>query len=737
MSFRVLFWGDHACARKQPTLGAIKIRSGAACCLTLTFILSPVFFLLSSALPTTYPQDMDSHRAGMSNVTMSSQPNLHHTLPPGNHYPDTAGQVPHPAYSSVSFMKGPKRKRLTKACDGCHRSKRRCDGTGNAWTCKPCSYTDQAGRRVPAPNANPKNVTAKPAYHVEEHSPRSAQTSGHVGPAPPPPPRYSTEMPPPSQPFTSPSSEPQYPPSSSSSPPPPPQESSSQETSHQFSQRSFGRFHHELWRADPFILVFFAHCHLARCIIHKPVFSNALTQNRVPKYLIFAMCAVAAPFSRQDKVRTDPPRLAGTPFSQEAKGLLFNGAGRLVQEPSLATAQALCLLQLYEMVANEALLFHVIHTLGVMNPDPARLTPQPTPEYIDRQMQLECLRRIFCKPLSTGPKDSRLTLKLPLSETTFELAVTNILPEFLHLDPVKAPYSSEFGHLVRILTIYNSIERGLRDPDEHARTIELSACAEKLRKWQNCLSEELEYKQDRAEVQTTMLDTSSSSGAWCYFHFHASLYRSHRPTQSREATTRLLDIVDRLGERSRYSLIPASAAWAILRHGRQDDPRIHGWCLDLRNHFGLDIRRLASTTSPAQRSPTHASSSTASTSRAHSSIWSTAGHLPSPSSSSSLRPRRESEYVSDSTSTSSRGGTQSPAFMPQSVTNGRSNGESLTLPREEEGRTSRSSSASSSSTHLPSLKASGLLAWIGLSTVHGVPPPFSKTSAFTLPAFTL
>jgi hypothetical protein len=85
---------------------------------------------------------------------------------------------------------------------------------------------------------------------------------------------------------------------------------------------------------------------------------------------------------------------------------------------------------------------HVIHTLGVMNPDPARLTPQPTPEYIDRQMQLECLRRIFWyihsmdlltstfyqQPLSTGPKDSRLTLKLPLSETTFELAVTNILP---------------------------------------------------------------------------------------------------------------------------------------------------------------------------------------------------------------------------------------------------------------------------------------------------------------------
>ena len=44
---------------------------------------------------------------------------------------------------------------LSKACDACHRSKRRCDGTAPCSNCfyasKNCSYTDSAGNPVPAP----------------------------------------------------------------------------------------------------------------------------------------------------------------------------------------------------------------------------------------------------------------------------------------------------------------------------------------------------------------------------------------------------------------------------------------------------------------------------------------------------------------------------------------------------------------------------------------------------------
>lgn len=98
---------------------------------------------------------------------------------------------------------------------------------------------------------------------------------------------------------------------------------------------------------------------------------------------------------------------------------------------------------------------HVIEHLGVMFPDHARLTPTPSMEYVDHQMQLECLRRIFWhihfmdlmfstftqQPLFTRPPDAKLALKLPLSETYFELAVTNILPGTCGRDHVHKSYT--------------------------------------------------------------------------------------------------------------------------------------------------------------------------------------------------------------------------------------------------------------------------------------------------------
>jgi hypothetical protein len=101
------------------------------------------------------------------------------------------------------------------------------------------------------------------------------------------------------------------------------------------------------------LLVFFTHCHPARAIIHKPNFSADLSQNRVPSYLLHAVCALAAPLSKQPRIRTTPRRFAGKPFAQEALKLMFDSGGRLVCEPNLATAQALCLLQIHDYLAKE------------------------------------------------------------------------------------------------------------------------------------------------------------------------------------------------------------------------------------------------------------------------------------------------------------------------------------------------------------------------------------------------
>lgn len=99
--------------------------------------------------------------------------------------------------------------------------------------------------------------------------------------------------------------------------------------------------------------VFFTHCHPARIIIHKPSFSTALSHNQVPQYLIHAICALAAPLSKQPRIRTHPARFAGKRFAQEAMSIMFDGAGRVICAPNLATAQALCLLQIHDIITKD------------------------------------------------------------------------------------------------------------------------------------------------------------------------------------------------------------------------------------------------------------------------------------------------------------------------------------------------------------------------------------------------
>ena len=99
------------------------------------------------------------------------------------------------------------------------------------------------------------------------------------------------------------------------------------------------------------VLVFFAHCHPGRMLIHKPTFMAALSQNRVASHLILAMCAMSAPFSQSPQVKSLPPRLAGIKFYEDALNILFDSSGRLICEANLQTVQTLCLLEMHDVVA--------------------------------------------------------------------------------------------------------------------------------------------------------------------------------------------------------------------------------------------------------------------------------------------------------------------------------------------------------------------------------------------------
>jgi len=105
-------------------------------------------------------------------------------------------------------------------------------------------------------------------------------------------------------------------------------------------------------------------------VIHKPTFSSSLSHNRVASHLLLAVCALAAPLSKQPRIRTTPTRFAGKPFAQEALSQMFDGAGRLVVEPDLEAAQALCILQMHDILTKDRNMiwssrFHGTHLLSL------------------------------------------------------------------------------------------------------------------------------------------------------------------------------------------------------------------------------------------------------------------------------------------------------------------------------------------------------------------------------------
>ena len=204
-------------------------------------------------------------------------------------------------------------------------------------------------------------------------------------------------------------------------------------------------------------------------IIHKPTFMAALSENRVPPYLILAMCAMSAPFSQSPQVKSQPPRLAGIKFYEDALNILFDSSGRLICEANLRTVQTLCLLEMHDVVAqyswakcyrylgtrsphqtlwladdnphNQDIAAKILfETLDIASPESPQFSPKPTTEEMSRMTDRECARRCywiiyFLHVLSTAcTRNVRrfstegMLMRLPVDETSFELRVQSQTP---------------------------------------------------------------------------------------------------------------------------------------------------------------------------------------------------------------------------------------------------------------------------------------------------------------------
>ncbi|KAJ7672660.1 fungal-specific transcription factor domain-containing protein [Mycena rosella] len=511
--------------------------------------------------------------------------------------------------------KGPKRKRLAKACNACHKSKRRCDGTAPCSNCyfasKPCHYTDASGRPVAAPHTGkpdaskaPRNSSARSKIYSEEDRSRPSTSQDRLdGERRQSRKRVKNDRP------------------------------SAIQT--QDAPSDSGRLHEAKERVAPLVLdhaltreltnLFFAHCHPLRAIIHKPSFSASLSHNRVPSYLLYAIGALAAPLSRQPRIRMAPPRLSGRPFAHEAVSLMFDGSGHLICDPNLQTAQALCLLMAHDLIVKDAteptnsryrdLALQIVQALGLHNSEHPVITPVPTADFIHASIERESVRRIFWVThilslhLSAYTQrlvslsDSQLRLRLPVDETSFELAVHSTSPEYLSLPPVRTHCVSELGHLIRIMLIHAQAEQILNRSDSNLGALaELDKQGEE---WAASLPEHLRFSEQNLQVQKSMFETSSNTGAWCFCCMHvyyASFtlalhvgrnsvlpHSSNTPQRPQWTVTRLDMILGMLGDRAKNSLIMGASLWAQIKYCNRDDAQIRGWCSDYEELWGTRI----------------------------------------------------------------------------------------------------------------------------------------------------
>lgn len=121
-------------------------------------------------------------------------------------------------------------------------------------------------------------------------------------------------------------------------------------------------------------------------------------------------------------------------------------------------------------------------------------------------------------------------------------------PEFLHVPAPRTKTASQFGHVCRMLSMYQQLQtilgklvaaelacyhtgvcsyilflftiRLTATKEQHLRPPLLAQCRQSLQIWVSSLPDHLQFTEDTLEKQIAMFETSSNSGAWCYCYIH-------------------------------------------------------------------------------------------------------------------------------------------------------------------------------------------------------------------------
>ncbi|KAJ1306907.1 hypothetical protein OPQ81_007890 [Rhizoctonia solani] len=609
-----------------------------------------------------------------------------------------------------------KRKRLSKACDSCHKSKRRCDGTSPCANCdfagKKCIYTDANGRVVPPPRSREYEEEHHPTNRPRRHSVSVAHlmTHGQHHQHPYPDehngPSYATSPPSPMPPLGHHQHRPvpipghhhlypEQPPRPFATPVKPPtaswdyypyyrrSEPESEDDHRARSRRRYesfpspdpaerglypglnivspranigrlsgekGALEIEPYLAKELVNLFFNNQHPAHFMFHRPTFMLALSKGQVPMPLLNGIFALAAPYSSQPALRTNPSWHAGERFAQAASAELFDQNGQLALRPDLAVAQALCLLVLHECVMRRpttndrhmCIAFQIMKDLGVATmDDPAHVAPSlsstPERDTFEQWVSAECHRRTFwvlyvleslSSAFTSRPmtfKDSQLKIRLPIDEASFELGLRESTPEYLQFSMAQTKNSTtgEFGHLVRVTWIYTTVMNQITElnkkgrppgPDDSVTMDTINHSEQCLQSWESSLPERLRFNSEALHNQIKAFEGGGLTTGWLYAYMHAlaecsvlGLHELLEVMPNREAARvhtvrqqRALDnltiILGSLGTRGRLSIWIGTLLLAVVRYramlSQHPDPHVTEWCTEFHQQWGVSLAEL-------------------------------------------------------------------------------------------------------------------------------------------------
>ncbi|CAK5273952.1 unnamed protein product [Mycena citricolor] len=273
------------------------------------------------------------------------------------------------------------------------------------------------------------------------------------------------------------------------------------------------------------------------------------------------------------------------------------------------------------------------------------LGTQSEMESIQATLERECLRRIswvvYVAELQLSIwtqrpallAESQLHSRLPVDETCFELAPLAGVAEYLH---TPGQHTSEWGHLVRIYPLYAQAELNLGRSD-----LSLSALTDLEKSgedWVSNLPEALQFSEQNLQVQISMFETASNTGAWCFCYMHilftglslalhsGKYLLSHVPVSQKPpwAVSRLDLLLGALGDRAKNSMICEHSNRKLhscpllmlcsgiislgerqiqIRHLGREDIQLRKLCSEYEAASGTRIIELASAASFPPRTP--------------------------------------------------------------------------------------------------------------------------------------